>query len=180
VDYSEWLVTAFSSSLPEVGPIDVSALEGGLGVSFPQDYLRVMGSLPQFSLDEYIGIMGPESVVRSHLPAQEVFRRAFEGEEGFYVDDGYGHASIVNQGEFIQLSELLKFGSTSTSSSFYWQMLEGCSDDWPVLVGSKGVWYKYNVNFSEFLYKILHDSISCPLVIDEGWPDGEFEVDEWR
>ncbi|WP_152514305.1 hypothetical protein [Nocardiopsis valliformis] len=180
MDYSEWLVATFSSSLPDVGSIDVPALENGLGASFPQDYLRVMRSLPQFSLDEYIGIMGPESLVRSHPPAQEALRRAFEGEEGFYVDDGYGHASVVNQGEFIRFSELLKFGSTSTSSSLYWQMVEGCSDDWPVLVGSKGVWYKYNVNFSEFLYRVLHGSISCPLLVDEDWPDDEIEADVWR
>ena len=180
MDFSSRLVMRFKDDLAEVSFIDVHALELELGRSFPQDYLRVMQDLPQFSLDEYIGIMGPEGVVHSRAFDQENFSSAFRGREGFYIDGGYGHVSVVEQGEFIPFTDLLKFGSTSTSTSMYWHMSAVESEGWPVVVGSQGVWYKYDATFSEFLYGLLHGSISCPLLVDEDWPGEEFEVAVWR
>ncbi|MFJ9554008.1 hypothetical protein ACIRPH_09335 [Nocardiopsis sp. NPDC101807] len=180
MNHLQWMKDRFPGVGSGEDPADWDALEAESGISFPEDYKALHDHFGPFALDDGFAVLGPAAIVRVRAGDREDLGRATGGKDGFFSGSGIGSTRLEVEGEFVYFDDLLRFGTTDVAYSLYWHTSSDDPHEWGIVVGDTSSWYVFDMGITAFLVSLLLRNLSCPPLVQDGWPDEDTELSPLR
>ena len=126
-----------------------------LDINYPYDYKQLVNCYGAFGIDEFLWIINPFS--QNDLFNQ---KKAAELEEAYKISK-HQLSEVFKFDIFRENKGLIALGGTENGDELFWLVN---NSHWSIIVYQtrSNIYYKYDMELSEFLYKLIKKEILCP------------------